>query len=67
MFLQKNGADNLAPLTKEKLLNTLKSVVKVMLGVNLQETPQAGIAASSPSSPAATKIKQEQSSKLSER
>ena len=37
-----------------------------MLGVHLHETPQAGIAASSPSSPAAPKIKHEQSIKLSE-
>ena len=37
-----------------------------MLGVHLHETLQAGIAASSPSSPAAPKIKHEQSIKLSE-
>ena len=54
--LNTNDADNLAPLTKQQLLNTIKSVVQVKLGVNLQETPQAGIAAG---------IKQEQSSRHS--
>ena len=39
----------------------------MMLGVHLHETPEAEIAASSPSSPAPSKIKHEQSIKLSER
>ena len=63
---QKDGADKLAPLTTQQALKTLKSVVQVMLGVDLQEAPEAGIAASSPSSPAVPKIKLEQSIKLSE-
>ena len=67
MFLQKDGADNLAPLTKQELLNILKSVVQVMLGVHLYDTPHAGSAAPCPSSPVAPKIKHEQSIKLSAR
>ena len=65
--LNKDDADNFAPLTKQQLLNTLKNVVQMMLGVHLHETREAGIAASSPWSPAAPKNKQEQSIKLPER
>ena len=60
MFLQKDGVDNLAPLTKQNVLNTLKTVVQVMLWVHLHETPDT-------ESPAAQKIKHEQSIKLPER
>ena len=65
--LNKGGADKLAPLTNQQVLTTLKRVVQVMLGVNLHEAPEAGIAAPSTSSSAAPKMKLEQSSKHSGR
>ncbi|XP_076679570.1 uncharacterized protein LOC143374905 [Andrena cerasifolii] len=65
LVLNRDGVDNRAPLTKQQLVKTLKSVVQVMLGVNLQEIPRTRTAAPSPSSSVATKMKLEQSSKLS--